>query len=161
MGKGSGMSGELIFILAMVVAIFGIYKYNKSEMNDYAALIDKMNHQAGEINSLKADLKKVEDFKIAMEAFDRKVIDLGNDVEQSQDHNAKLREAVIELRDKLSRRNPITRVQGPIMVEIHSTKPQARQQAPPKIPDGPPVAPQKPDPKLLKKVKKQVQELSR
>lgn len=158
MGKGSGMSGELIFFLAIIVAIFGVYKYNKSEMNDYAELISKMNHQAGEINTLKAELKKVEDFKIAMEAFDRKVIDLGNDVEQSQDHNAKLREAVIELRDKLSRRRPVTQVQGPIQVEFY-TRPAPKQNAPLKVPDGPPPA--KPDPKLLKKVKKQVQELSK
>lgn len=169
MGKGSGMSGELIFLLAVIVAIFGIYKYAKSETNDYAAVLQKQVDQQQQINELKTKLAKVDEFEKAIADFTHKIEGLGNEVSNYQEYNATLRESVIELRDKLSRKVPVIRLQGPIPVEIAS-KP-AQYPAPKKktaeqlrdemaMKETPPTPPARAK-ELLKKTKKQIEELSK
>jgi hypothetical protein len=166
------MAGEMIFLLAFVVfiAVYGIWKYSKAETNDYNTFVAKAQDLEVRVKELEGALDEVHDLREAIDDFATKVAAFDTEVSNAQEHNAQLRESVIELRDRLSKRTIKFEPTGPIQVEITSKAPQYP--APGKKSADEVKAEQKrirdskmstkpPSPALVKKVKKQLKDLEK
>jgi hypothetical protein len=135
--KGNKMAeSALIAALFGSVAIYIIYKYYQNEVMEYNQVANTTTMVQVRVKALE---KRLEDLDgLSKKVFDR-VAELETDVTEVQDHCAKIRDAQISLRDKLSRKRPIIELRQPVPVEITH----------------------KPPTKTLKKAAKQIQELSK
>lgn len=141
--KGKSMAETIaIFIVVATIAIYGAWKYLSAENTDYKSFVEKMSVMENEVLLLR---KEVKETSARVEDVELKADDSQAEVEKMQDHFSHLRKNQILLQDKLSRRSPVLKAQGPIQVEILQGK-----QVELKAPQG-----------VLKKVRKQMEGLSK
>lgn len=153
-----------IVLVSAGFAATGFYFYNNSEDTAFHKLL-------GENKSVKADVKRLDELtasnistvaknNVKVEEMEKKFIDLEKrfneqmDIFRDQCHET--REKQMQLRNELSNKRPVVKFTGPIPVEVYQGT------TPPKSPHTKPTPkPESVDPKLLKKVKKQLDGLSR
>ncbi len=142
----------LLAILA-VFAVYGVSKYSRAETSDYNAFVTKAQELQASYKSLEG---RLDSMGKSLDAFDNlsrvtvaKCTDVQAEVSKMQEHLQIVKTDQIGLMDKLSRRRPVLRAQGPIQIEI----------LPGKTP-GKPVE-LKPDPDMFRRIKKQVKGLSK
>lgn len=151
----------LMFVLAFVVAVYGVYKHENANTGDYNNVVTGIREDRIRIKTLEdkvADLEGVRNqFTELTNKVSEQLLEFEKQVDASQEHSAKLREAVIELRDRLSRRGvKVLPPVGPIQVEIlHPTPKPKPKEEPLEVPPLPPTKP------IVKKVKKQLEDLSK
>lgn len=162
------MTIELIglFIFFAMFGMYGIWKYSNSETNAYNTIVDKARDQEAAMQTLTKKVedldKKVEDQNdviqakvLEIEALKAKADALEKDFADNQEHMAKLRKSQIDLRDRSYPRHieMTFKPSGAIPVEILGpTKPTL---------PAPAKGQPKPSPALMKKLKKQVDGLSK
>ena len=116
-----------VFVACIMTMFAAIWVYNKKDDSAYALVNRELlvvKHQLKEISfEISQNLKQKETITCFAEKLDK----LGEDVDNVQEHCAKLRESQMLLREQLSNKRPITRFQGPIQVEfIQSAKSNAK-----------------------------------
>jgi len=145
--KGDEMSVVIFVFIACIVAMFGaIWIYNKSEDTAYASTVKKLQ-------SVEADLKqantqwesaknialqqglKITELESKVTCAQDELKKFKVEIDNLQDHCARIREQQIQLKDQLANKRPVLKVQQPIPVQVV-------------------------DPKLMNKVKKQMKEVS-
>ena len=126
--RGNEMEMIIFVFVACIMTMFAaIWVYNKKDDSAYALVNRELlvvKHQLKEISfEISQNLKQKETITCFAEKLDK----LGEDVDNVQEHCAKLRESQMLLREQLSNKRPITRFQGPIQVEfIQSAKSNAK-----------------------------------
>lgn len=136
----------LFFIFSILFMGLGLWFYNNKESTAFHNVLT-------EVNALKAELKRLDAVETIQKTHSVRIGDLEQDFEDCEkqldvfrDQVGETREKQIQLRDALSRkRTKVYVTQGAIPMEIMGKSP--------KVPDGPPKD-------LIKKVKKQMRELS-
>lgn len=160
MRRGNGMTGEMIFFLAVTVsiAVYGIWKYSQAESNDYAVFTRTVQDCNDRISVLERKFREQDDLKKMIEEFSVKIQGFGTDVMQAQEHNALLREGLIELKEKLATKRPVMSFpKEALKVEFINRTPPRPSQPPKPVPMGPPAKAKE----LLKQTKKQIEKLSK
>ena len=126
--RGNEMEMIIFVFVACIMTMFAaIWVYNKKDDSAYALVnreLQVVKHQLKEISfEISQNLKQKETITCFAEKLDK----LGEDVDNVQEHCAKLRESQMLLREQLSNKRPLTRFQGPIQVEfIQSAKSNAK-----------------------------------
>lgn len=148
--KGNEMMSLLFIFIACVVTMFAaIYIYNKTESTAFHETQKKIQEQAVKLKELEGLLSsnigtvavantRVRSLEEKMICFTEKVDKAESEVDHLQEHCAKLRESQISIKDMLSNKRPVIKVTTPIPVEVVG----------------------KTDPTLIKKIKKQLKEVS-
>lgn len=156
---------DLIAMLALFVALasFGIWRYSRAEDNDYKKFAMKATELSSQMSLLEKSClrEKSEAFVAALsriEKLETQTTMALVQMDELQDHCARLRKSQIELRDRSYPRHiEITfPVKGAIPVEIHGPS------TPPPTPRPKPKVPTPAQAKaLLKKTAKQIKGLSK
>jgi len=165
--QGGRMTVELVGLLIFfaMFGMYGIWKYSNSETNAYNTIVDKAREQeaamkslttkVSELDDVVSDLKEVvEADKLLIGTLTAKCDSLEKDLTESQEHMAKLRKSQIDLRDRSYPRHieMTFKPSGAIPVEILG---------PTKPPLPPAKGQAKPSPAMMKKLKKQIDEVSK
>lgn len=128
--KGDPMSSVLLFFLAGVVCLFAaVWIYSKSEDTAYHKVLETYNRLVGEYNTVKTAnevltksneelTSRIVTLTGQIEAQSAQMAEVVKDCEAAQSHCAKLRESMIDLQDKVSKKSPVHKFEGPILVEI-------------------------------------------
>lgn len=150
----------VFFAAGLILVVYGVYKHARIEDNDYKKLVDAVKNYNVEVADFKKSVATMEEKLTAstkqVEELKTKVDALTKDNEQAQEHMARLRQGQIQLRDRSFPRTVDFNLKTPtaIPIEIHMpSKPRAV-----KAPEQKPA--QKADPKLMKKLKKDLDKLS-
>lgn len=129
------MGGEMLFLLAvMAMAVYGVFKYINAETNDYSKLVQKLSIQRGEIETLKKEIMGQDDKILGLSVFidqlksevfvyTKKTMEVEKDVDEAQDHMAKMRDSQAQLRDRSYPRTVEIEIKTPvgaIPIEIHT-----------------------------------------
>ena len=137
----------LAAILAASFAVYGAYKYQAAETNDYNSFVIKANIFESRIRSLEGQLKEASAMEKSttdlVKSLSEKNSDNEKEIAYLQDHCAKIRDSQISLRESLSSKRPIVKFSQPVPVNIVLNKGNSA------------------DAKLVKKVKSQIKELSK
>lgn len=115
---------DLLVIIFGLVAIYGVWRYAKIEENDYKKVVELHKNTVTDVTDLREQLKRAiesnEEIKVEVYDFRTRVEQLTQEVDQFQEHMAKLRMSYINLRERVMPRK--VQVIGPIPVEIHQPK---------------------------------------
>ncbi len=131
---------DLIFLLAALVAVFGIYKYHQAEKSDYAQTLDLIKDLKADHESLKRfSERELKANDVDITTHEAQIKDLQKQIDQVQEHIAKLRASYMKLRDRVITQPRKVQIQGAVPVEVM----------------GPSEKPN------VKKIKKQLEELSK
>lgn len=142
----TGTDVGIVAFCGFVLIAYGVYKNASAEKTAYDEVVLKVKDlqaqniaQARKIEEFQADLAI---YKATVQSARAELDDMAKDVEQCQEHMGRLRKSQIELRDRSYPRQVELKVQsGAIPVEIYT--------------------PSKTNKALVKKVQKQVKELSK
>ena len=149
--KGAEMESLIFIFIACIVAMFAaIYVYNKKEDTAYAETVSKLTQVSAELKKAQDSLNEqrtlVVNQNLKLKEFEDKITCASDElkkfkveIDQLQEHCARLREQQIELKDKLASKRPVINISTPIPVSITPTQA---------------------DPKLMKKLKTQLKEVS-
>ena len=169
--KGDISMVNILFLIGIVSLIGAVFVYSKSEDTAYHKILERYNHLVGEYNGTKSAnealikanetlTKEVIGLKDQITTQAKQLDEVVKDCQAAQDHCARLRSSMIQLQDKVSRRRPVMKLEGPIQLEIISTKTNPRSPHLKQL-EKEQLEEQKTDPKLMKKIKKQMDELSK
>lgn len=146
---------DLLLILFALIAIYGIWRYSKSEENDYTLLRKEILDLSAEIRQAKKtadDTAKISDLQKDQIAITKQSVDtLSQEIDQVQDHLQRIRLQQARLKEKMIPQKKFIKVQhvGAIPFEIH-------QPTPLPAPDN-----DQPRVEQLKKIRKQIDKLSK
>lgn len=111
--------------LFVMLALYGIWKHGKAEDNDYRRFVTRASELSVEMTTLKNQClqqssKEFMDALLRIEKLEVKTVLLGNENDQLQDHCARLRDQMTELRDRsYPRKIEVTfPVKGAIPIEV-------------------------------------------
>lgn len=118
-----------VFVTCIFIMVGSIYLYNRSENTAFHELLGQYKAAKGENDILKTRVKSLEEAfefrdKKMKEVMDRlacaegKITDFKVDVDAVQDHCAKIREQQINLKEQLSNKRPVLRLEGPVPVQV-------------------------------------------
>lgn len=128
--EGGFMSvSTIVFVIGILACIGAVLIYLKAEDTPFHKTLEKINAVSGDVKELKTMIEnqdktiKEQNTKIQQAEWELAQMKLVNtetskECDAAQDHCAKLREGQIELRDMISKRRPVTKIQGPIQIEI-------------------------------------------
>lgn len=160
---GNKMTGEMVAVIAilLVLGLFGIWKASTAENNDYAkykaSLLDLTSRvESAEKLMNAANTMSIEAERVSTETAD-KFGKLEEDVIHVQDHLARHKAEIVKLKDRSYPRHVELTVKPPtqpIQFEYYAgnPKPTFSTSKAPKVPEPPK--------KLMKKIKKQLQEIN-
>jgi hypothetical protein len=168
--QGGKMTVELVGMLIFfaMFGMYGIYKYSTSETNAYNTIVEKARDNEAAMKALTTKVDEldtaveeqadvIEAQKVLIATISSKFEGLEKDFAESQEHLAKLRKSQIDLRDRsyprhieLSIKPPV----GAIPVEIYG--PTKKAELPPPL-----KGQKKPTDAQMKKLKKQIDEVSK
>lgn len=153
--EGGFMSvSAIVFLVGLGLCVVALLIYMKAEDTPFHKTLEKINAVSGDVKELKTMIEnqdkaiKEQSTKIQQaewELAQMKVIntETSKECDATQDHCAKLREGQIELRDMISKRRPVTKIQGPIQIEILTPTKRYPGVAKPKQQTTPPPPPSK------------------
>ena len=118
-----------VFVTCIFIMVGSIYLYNRSENTAFHELLGQYKVAKGENDILKTRVKSLEEAfefrdKKMKEVMDRlscaegKITEFKVDVDAVQDHCAKIREQQINLKEQLSNKRPVLRLEGPVPVQV-------------------------------------------
>lgn len=134
---------DLLVILASVLALYGIFKYNQAERNDYASTVQTMRDIKADLDQLSRYVdKEIKSQDVDLTTHSSQIKDLQKQIDDLQEHVAKLRSSYMKLRDRVVAKPRKVEIMGAIPVEVMH-------------PSKPPAVPK------LKQIKKQIEDLSK
>lgn len=154
--KGAEMDTLIfIFIGCALIMFSAIWVYNNKESTAFHETQKKIVEQSVRLkeleNLLTSNISTVSSANLRVKSLEEKIICFTQkidstelEVDHLQEHCAKLRESQIDIKNILSNKRPVIKVTAPIPVEVVSK----------------PEVAGKPDPTLIKKIKKQLKEVS-
>jgi hypothetical protein len=133
--QGGFMGGEMLFLMAaMLVAMYGVYKYISAETNDYLKLVETVKILQGDINSMELKIgtqdKRLDNLAESIGRFKKIAEEASEDVDNAQVHLAKMQKSQIDLSNR-NRALPSTvelvlSTNKPIPIEIISKAPRVK-----------------------------------
>ena len=122
-----------VFVTCICIMVGAIYLYNRSENTAFHDLLGQYKSAKGEIDLLKTEIKALKDVvefrdKKMKEVMDKvacvegKLVEFKVDVDDVQDHCAKVREQQMQLRDQLSNKRPVIKMASPLSIQIVDQK---------------------------------------
>lgn len=118
-----------IFVGCAVIMFAAIYVYNQKESTAFHKTQEQIAELKIKVRDLEALLTsnigtvgnanlKVKELDMKVTCFSNQVDKAEAEVEHLQEHCAKLRESHITLKELLSRKRPVTKIQGPIEIQV-------------------------------------------
>jgi chromosome segregation ATPase len=153
--KGDEMTSLVFIFVACIAAMFAaIYVYNKKEDTAYSEVLSKLSQVKVELKSAQDSLNDqrtlVANQNLKLKEFEEKLTCASDElkkfkveVDNLQEHCARVREQQIELKNQLANKRPVLKVTTPIPVQIQS------------------IATPKADTKMVKRIQKQLDGLSK
>lgn len=134
--------GAILVAIAVLVAIYGVWKYTESETSDYKKFVNQANTLNEVVGNLEKKQKELEEKQKAFEVLQST---LNEQALKIQEMDAKFeayakateeveeaqRKEIIDLRSKIADKNPVIKVTGPIPIEYYTRKVQQT-----KVPEG-------------------------
>lgn len=156
--KGDSMTATVVLLACLILAaIFcagGFWFYNNAEDTAMHTFVRLDRERAAEVKALNdllvSNISTVGNANIRVKAMEEQLVKMRDELDVFRDQVADTREKQIKLKDRLASKRPTIHFSGPIPVELY-TNPKA-----PASPHNPKV-----DPKLVKKIKKQLDEVSK
>ena len=119
----------IVFLAGLALCVVALLIYMRAEDTPFHKTLEKINSVSTDVKELTkglGDLKSIiekQNEKIAQaewELSQMKVVNqnTAKECDAAQDHCAKLREGQIQIQDSISKKRPVTRIQGPIQIEI-------------------------------------------
>ena len=131
---------DLFVLLSACLAIYGIFKYHQAEKSDYAATVQAFKDLKTDYESLKRYAEKeIKAQDVDLTTHSAQLKDLQKQIDDVQEHLAKLRASYMKLRDRVVSKPRKVEVIGAIPVEVMHPSPKPQ----------------------LKKIKKQIDQLSK
>lgn len=130
LAKGKEMEVLLsIFVGCAVIMFAAIYVYNQKESTAFHKTQEQITELKVKVRELETLLTsnistvgvanmKVKELDMKVTCFTDRVDKAEAEVDHLQEHCAKLRESHITLKELLSRKRPVTKIQGPIEVQV-------------------------------------------
>jgi septal ring factor EnvC (AmiA/AmiB activator) len=153
--KGAEMESLIFIFIACIVAMFAaVYVYSKKEDTAYhETKVELLKVQAtlkSAQDSLNQQRTLVVNQNLKIKEFEEKLVCASDElkkfkveIDNLQEHCARIREQQIQLKDQLANKRPVLKVTTPIPVQIQS------------------ITTPKPDPKMVKRIQKQLDGLSK
>lgn len=118
-----------IFVGCAVIMFAAIYVYNQKESTAFHKTQEQIAELKIKVRDLEALLTsnistvgssnlKVKELEMKVTCFTDRVDKAEAEVDHLQEHCAKLRESHITLKELLSRKRPVTKIQGPIEIQV-------------------------------------------
>ena len=160
MNRGGRVETLFVMLIVAAIAVYGVWKYTQAENNSVAKFAKHAEDLERGYKDLAARVLAVEEKNSALELTNEnlktsnadlqaRLVIIDGELEASQTHMEKLRKSQIDLRDRsyprhveLTFKQPV----GAIPIEI--------------VKSAPPPKAQKADPQTVKRIKKQMDELS-
>lgn len=123
------MSVILIFVACCATMFAAIWVYNQKETTAFHKTQEQVKTLetkvkelesliSSNINTVASNNLKIQELGMKVTCFSDKVDKAEENVDNLQEHCAKLRESHITLKELLSRKRPVTKIQGPIEVQV-------------------------------------------
>jgi len=160
----SMMTGALIlFVCSALFCAAGFWFYNNADDQAMQKFVQADRARQADLKRLDellvSNISTVGQSNVRVKAMEETIAKMRDELDVFRDQVADTREKQAKLREALAAKRPVVKLSGPIPVEFY-TNPN-----PPASPHGkakiPPPLPQKVDPKLVKKIKKQLSEVSK
>lgn len=122
-----------VFVTCICIMVGAIYLYNRSENTAFHDVLKQLKVYKSErdvdrveINSLKGKIdfrdKIIKELSEKISCVESKLKDIKVDVDDVQDHCAKVREQQMQLRDQLSNKRPVIKMASPLSIQIVDQK---------------------------------------
>lgn len=105
----------LTCVIAGVIAIYGVFKYQKSETTDYNAFVTRAGILETQLNNLEAEMRR------QVDANNTKGLDLQSlelKLKQLEGAQSAARSEQIEIKERLAKKRPVIQLRNPIPVEV-------------------------------------------
>lgn len=114
---------DLLVILGALLCIYGIWRAAKAEQSDYQKTREAILDVSADVSSLMRK-QGVTEAEVAIlsakiKEQERIITEMGKEVDQAQEHLAKLRESYMRLRARIVPKKVLHTHSGAIPVEIH------------------------------------------
>lgn len=143
-----------IFVACIVVMFATVWVYNKKEDTAFHETLNKLTQTQVELKKVQEELSshrtvvmnqnvKIKEFEDKVQCAHDELKKFKVEIDNLQEHCAKIREQQIQLKDQLANKRPVLKVTTPIPVQVVGSQ-----------------TTQKADPKLINKIKKQIKDVS-